>query len=119
MCEDVSIILQHPKPILSQSVRREVIHKRGTRIRKLNRRRAIRQFCLICSDFDWRKVANCPLTRCILYEYRLGGLEEKGLSARDRVKAIVRYCTDCAYDDPHKRVTCDAVQCALFPYRNG
>jgi hypothetical protein len=97
----------------------EVLSRRGRKTRNLNRRRAIRHHCLMCSNFDWIDVLHCRAKGCILHPYRLGGLQERGLTPIGRAWAIVRFCTDCCYGRPGRRVECNARECALFPYRNG
>ena len=53
-------------------MKHKVLCKDGTKVLKLNRRIAIRHFCLGCSDFVWDRVMNCESKNCILYHYRLG-----------------------------------------------
>jgi hypothetical protein len=86
-------------------------------VRNLNRRRAIRHHCHMCSDFVWSGVIHCQFKDCGLYDFRLGGLQEKGLTPRDRENAIWQYCAECARANDTDPPNCDAVECALFPYR--
>jgi hypothetical protein len=100
-------------------MKREVLGEKGTKTRNLNRRRAIRHYCLMCSGFDWAKVTKCHAKECLLYDFRLGRLNGSGHHSEERAKAIVTYCTWCSDEDARKREACDAPHCSLFPYRNG
>lgn len=97
-------------------MKRDVLSKTGTKTRNLNRRRAIRHYCLACSSFDWAGVTKCRVKECLLHDYRLGRITGKNFTSQDRATAIVNYCTWCSDGE---REACDASHCALYPYRKG
>ena len=58
----------------------------------MNRRQAIRDKCLMCSEDVKKEVKNCPCTDCSLYPYRFGrGKQEP----KERELAIKRECMSC------------------------
>jgi hypothetical protein len=100
-------------------MRYRIIGKKGLKTTNLNRKRAIRHHCRMCSDFRWSDVLQCHRVDCPLHPFRAGNLQEKGLCPAQRRHAIKAFCTGCAGDDEQERLACDAPECALFPYRNG
>jgi hypothetical protein len=99
-------------------MRRKVLSKNGTKTRNLNRRRAIRQHCLACSDFKWPEVVDCRFQDCCLHPFRFGGATGNGLMPHDRDLAIKEFCCGCAGGDSEEVDHCDALECALYPYRS-
>jgi hypothetical protein len=97
----------------------EVLSQGGTKVINLNRRTAIRHFCLGCSDFVWDRVVECESSGCLPYSYRLGRPLRIGLSSKDRADSIIQYCMECSEANGIEKEQCDAEVCALFPYRNG
>jgi hypothetical protein len=95
-------------------MRTRIQSKDGTKIVKINRRRAIRENCLNCLAWIVREVSNCQDTDCPLYPYRLG----KGpQNAKARAKAIRDYCLWCMNGNTSEVTTCIIRDCPLFPYR--
>ena len=105
-------------------MKRQVIGRRGPKIRALNRRRAVRHHCQMCCDFDWQGVVECDNAECPLHPYRFGRCQDgNGVDvvrqSRLRAAAIGRFCYLCSGEDEQCRDQCAAEQCSLFPYRNG
>ncbi len=81
---------------------------------KLNRRRAIRQKCLNCSAWSTKDVAECPMTDCALYPFRMGTGKQ---NPKDRNKKIRAYCLWCCNSQPLEVRLCPSVTCSLHPFR--
>ena len=93
----------------------QIQHKNGQRIVNLNRRRAIRERCLNCSGWELKKVAECEISDCSLYPYRIGTGKQ---NPKHRSKAIRSYCLRCMNGQRYEVKKCVSPDCALFPYRN-
>ena len=89
--------------------------KEGHEIKHLNRRKAIRERCLMCSAWNVVEVRNCELTDCALYPFRLG-TGKQDPKARDR--AIRNYCMWCCADQKLEVARCHLTDCPLFYFRN-
>jgi hypothetical protein len=98
---------------------RIVIGKYRTKARSLNRRRAIRHHCLVCSDFNWEAVMACPRKGCSLFRFRTGTAGGNGECAEMRKEAIHRFCRACLGCGEGGPVDCGAAECALFDYSGG
>ena len=97
--------------------------KFGMRILDLNRRRAIREKCLNCSNWVNEHVKTCVFTtdyptrnRCSLWPYRMGTGKQ---SAKHRNNAIREYCLWCMVGARSEIPKCTSVNCALFNFRLG
>lgn len=99
-------------------MKREIIGKRGVKVRDLNRRRAIRHHCHMCCDFIWQAVVDCDRGICPLHPYRVGKRHVRGVPPAERAAAIGHFCMICA-SDATARSRCEATDCALHPYREG
>jgi hypothetical protein len=99
-------------------MRRIVIGKHRKKARSLNRRRAIRHHCLVCSDFNWEAAVNCRRCICSLFPFRLGAAGGDGDGAEMRKEAIRRFCRACMNGGEESPIDCSATECALFDYRN-
>lgn len=40
--------------------------------KRISALKAIRKYCLQCSDGSFAEVKNCPITKCELYDFRFG-----------------------------------------------
>ena len=89
--------------------------KNGHKVMNLNRRKAIREKCLNCSNYDSKEVTNCQLKDCYLYPYRIDTGKQ---NAAKRSKAIRYYChKKCMEEQFHEVQVCPSKDCALYPYR--
>ena len=87
----------------------------GYRIVDLNRRKAIAERCLNCSGFIPSERANCEMTDCELFPFRMGtGKHDADL----RNRQIRAYCRDnCMCGNSWLVANCTAPDCPLYPYR--
>ena len=82
---------------------------------KLNRRRAVRHFCLDCSGFSIKEVRECQLKNCPLHEFRMGAGYQDPLK---RSLAIREYCLKiCMMDQRYEVSICHIQDCPLWQYR--
>ncbi len=88
--------------------------KNGPEIINLNRRRAIRERCLNCSEWSTKEVSECRFDDCPLHPFRSGKGKQK---AKARSKAIRIYCLWCTRDARLEISNCPSVDCSLYPYR--
>ena len=86
----------------------------GYRIRKLNRRTAIRANCLNCTCWTCGQVTNCPIDDCPLFEFRMGRGHQ---NPRTRAQAIRNYCKWCMDYQSSEISKCTAFTCPLFSFR--
>ncbi len=92
----------------------EILRKYGPQIVNLNRRRAIRERCLSCSEWSTKEVAQCTYDDCPLHPFRSGRGQQ---NAKARSKAIRLYCLWCMRDSRLEISNCPSNDCAIFPYR--
>ena len=92
-----------------------ILTKNGHKLMNLNRRKAIRERCLMCLAWNAAEVRNCELTDCALYPFRMG-TGKQDPKARD--KAIRDYCLWCCCDQKHEVARCHLTDCSLFYFRN-
>ena len=87
----------------------------GYRIVDLNRRKAIAERCLNCSGFIPSERANCEMTDCELFPFRMGtGKHDADL----RNRQIRAYCRDnCMCGNSWLVANCTSPDCPLYPYR--
>ena len=83
---------------------------------KLSRRKAIRELCLDCSAWSTKEVAQCQMTKCALYPFRMGKGKQ---NPEQRSKAIRRYCKWCCGDSLKEVRMCQNTECPLHPFRMG
>jgi hypothetical protein len=88
--------------------------KIGHKIINLNRRKAIKEKCLNCSGWSYKKVQNCQFTECQLYPYRTGMGKQ---NPKARAQAIREYCLSCTNGQRSEVKKCPCTDCPLFPYR--
>ena len=81
---------------------------------KLNRRRAIHEKCRNCSAWSTKDVAECPMTDCPLYPFRMGKGKQ---NPKDRNKKIRSYCLWCCNSLTSEVRLCPSVDCPLHPFR--
>lgn len=93
-----------------------LLSKHGTRLTKLNRRKAIHERCLNCSGWINKEVSNCTHERCKLHPFRTGKGKQ---NATARNRAIKGYCLDCMNDQTGEVGKCTVKTCSLFIYRKG
>ena len=82
--------------------------------KNLNRRKAIRERCMNCSNWSPKAVADCFADDCDLFLYRSGQGQQ---NAAARAKAIRKYCLWCCADQVGEVWRCVSRYCPLFPYR--
>lgn len=80
----------------------------------LNRRKAIRERCMNCSEWSPKEVENCFADDCQLYPYRSGQGKQ---DPKARSKAIRGYCLWCCAGQSYEVQKCVSRYCSLFPYR--
>jgi len=95
-------------------MRVRILHKDGNRVVTLSRRKAIREKCLNCSNWNTAEVERCTVSRCTLYAYRMGHAKQ---DAAARSKAIRQYCLQCMNGKRQEVVLCPAKSCPLRAYR--
>lgn len=100
-------------------MRYRIIGKRGIKTTNLNRRRAIRRHCHMCSDFQWNEVLACRFYDCPLHPFRAGNCKASDRSPEQRRHAIVKFCSGCVGENKCTSMDCGTPHCALFPYRKG
>ena len=92
-----------------------ISHKDGYEVVDLNRRKAIRKKCLICSYWNSAEVERCPQTECYLYPFRMG-TGKQNAATRDRT--IRTYCLQYCMNGQRREVKlCPSRDCPLFAYR--
>lgn len=96
-------------------MRMQIQSKDSTRIVNINRRKAIREHCLNCSNWNTAEAKDCQHTDCPLYPYRLG---QGPQDSKARAKAIRDYCLWCMSGSAKEVSKCIIKTCPLFPYRN-
>jgi hypothetical protein len=90
-----------------------IMARSGDKVATINRRKAVREKCLICSDWSAQEVAECPHTDCPLYRFRLGRGTQ---NTRERNRAIHRYCLWCMAGNKAEIAKCVSLTCPLYPY---
>lgn len=95
-------------------MRMRIQSKGSTRIVNINRRKAIRENCLNCSNWNTAEVQTCQHTDCPFYPYRLGRGPQ---DSKARAKAIRDYCLWCMAGSAYEVGNCVIEDCPLFPYR--
>ena len=88
--------------------------KNGPKVVHLNRRKAIRERCLICSGRSHTDVKNCEFTDCFLHPFRSGQGKQ---NATTRTKSILRYCRWCMNGKYSEVTKCPSTDCPLIIYR--
>lgn len=78
--------------------------------------RAIREWCMECSQQSWKEVKNCQHDDCQLHPFRM----KKSVKGLSPLKTIRKYCLWCVVGN-HKEVELCHLQhnCPLHPYRFG
>ena len=104
---------QHATPEI-KTLRASIFCRNGHKIIDINRRRAIRERCLICSDWSPKEVTNCGFIDCPLYPFRTGQGKQDPAA---RAKAIRSYCMWCTCDQPKEIRLCPSIDCPLYEYR--
>ena len=94
----------------------KILSKNGHKIITINRRKAIRENCKICSGWNYKEVDSCDLVNCRLYPYRTGKGKQ---NAKARFKAIRQYCLWCCANQSYEVAKCPVSDCPLHPYRKG
>ncbi len=92
----------------------KILGKKGPETVDLNRRKAIRERCMNCSDWSSKEVRNCEFIDCDLYPYRIG---KGSQDAKARAMAIRKYCLWCVNDQPREVTLCPSQDCSLWPFR--
>lgn len=95
-------------------MRAHILHKDNHKIVNLNRRKAIRERCLNCSDWNDAEVKRCTIEKCALFSLRMGTGNQ---DAAARGKAIRKYCLQCMNNLKHEVVLCPSLDCPLFAFR--
>jgi Zn-finger protein len=97
-------------------MRVQILAKDGYKVVDLNRRQAIRERCLNCSDWIPSEVAECPFNHCPLYLLRMG---KGSQSPKQRNEAIRRYCLWCMAGQRSEVKRCvSAHYCPLYLFRS-
>jgi hypothetical protein len=91
-----------------------ILGKNGPKVVDLNRRKAIREWCLNCAGWFHKKVTNCTFTDCPLFPYRSGQGKQNAMA---RAKAIRKFCFCCMSSQLGEVSKCPSIDCSLFPYR--
>jgi hypothetical protein len=97
-----------------KAMRVEILGRTGHKLKKLNRRKAIRERCLICSDWSPKEVKKCKFSDCPLIQFRTGKGHQ---NATDRSMVIRDYCKWCAIDQASEVRLCPSTDCPLWSYR--
>jgi len=87
--------------------------KDGHIVKNLNRRKAIREYCLNCSGFSLKIVKDCVIKECDLYPYRIGDYD----NSEDRSSSIRKKCLNCCNNHKPEVLKCTTSNCALWAYR--
>ena len=91
-----------------------ILDQQGLREKKLNRRKAIRERCLNCTNWVPKEIFRCAFKACSLFQFRMG----KGYQdAKDRVRAIKDYCRWCANGQISEILKCTSKTCSLYSFR--
>jgi len=102
-------------PARMHNIMETIIHNESGAMKvKLNRRQAIREKCLDCSARSTKDVAECPMTDCALYPFRMGRGKQ---NPKDRNRAIRSYCLWCCARQPSEVRLCPSSGCPLHPFR--
>jgi len=88
--------------------------KEGPKLVDLNRKRAIREYCLNCSGWIPKAVRECEFADCPIYPYRQGNGKH---NAKARAKAIRTKCLWCMLGQRKEVELCPSTDCPLYPYR--
>ena len=88
--------------------------KDGTKVVDLNRRKAIRENCLICSARSAKSVRDCKHVGCSLFPFRSGTGQQ---DPKAREKAIRQYCLWCCVGQRSEVSHCPVKDCPLFAFR--
>ncbi len=91
-----------------------ILDQHGYRVRKLNRRKAIRERCLNCSNWVPKKILGCTFENCSLFPFRMG---KGNQNAKARAKAIRDFCRWCMNSQTSEIYKCRSITCSLYPYR--
>jgi hypothetical protein len=94
----------------------KILSKDGYKIVNLNRRRAIREKCLNCTGWTYKKITRCSIDDCLLYPFRTGKGNQKSVL---RTKAIRGYCLWCMNKQVGEIRKCTCFSCPLFIFRKG
>jgi hypothetical protein len=94
------------------AIKAKIQCKSGHKVIELNRRRAIRERCLNCSEWNSAEVDRCEMVDCQLYSFRTGQGKQ---NAKQRTKAIRAYCAWCM--DTEQPSRCAVMDCPLYCYR--
>lgn len=86
-----------------------------TKIKHLTPLKAIREFCLFCSNQQPKEIRLCPSGGCPFYDFRMGKKTRDG----SLMKAIRERCLDCGEGTPQAIRKCEFPECSLFIFRNG
>lgn len=87
---------------------------RHNKMKRLNRRHAIRARCIDCSSGSVRDVRNCTFEDCPLHPFRMGiGKQDPN----KRNKAIRAYCLWCMNGLRKEVALCSPRGCPLFQFR--
>lgn len=92
----------------------KIIHKNGFKTVDLNRKKAIRERCLNCSDWNAVEVELCHQTDCHLYKYRMNGSNQ---NAKERNRDLRKYCLECCNGSLTELKNCPALDCPLYAFR--
>ena len=98
-------------------IKLELVHfnkAKQEKVKRFNRRKAIRKRCLDCSAGSYNEVTNCDFSNCPLYPFRSGKGKQ---DAKARSKAIRAHCLWCSVDQPGEVWKCHLYDCTLWPYR--
>jgi len=96
------------------SIKTKIRSKDGFKTVELNRRQAIRERCLNCAAWSPKDVAECKLTDCPLYAFRMGVGKQ---NAKARSRALLAYCRWCM--GGQRPSGCVVTYCPLFCFRKG
>jgi hypothetical protein len=78
-------------------------------------KKAIRKYCLWCSNNQPKEINQCSSPNCAFYYIRAG----KNPNGIKRLKAITLRCIDCKAGSQKEVRECDNEKCPLYPYRKG
>ncbi len=92
----------------------EILGPNGLKVVKLNRRKAIRERCLNCTNWSINAVSNCTSEECPLFSFRSGRGKQ---NAKERRAAIAKYCQWCY--QKKSAADCPVITCPLYVYRQG
>ena len=95
-------------------MRVKIQSKNGHKIVEINRRKAIRERCLNCTAWSYKRVVDCQYEYCSLHPFRTG---EGRQNAKARSKAIRAFCWWCVNESRREVKNCPCIDCSLFVYR--